>query len=260
MSEIIDFHTHIYPDKIANKVISGIETHYNVTKRHDATLSSLLLSLENGGVDKAVVLPVATKPEHVKYNKWYANLSKISKKIIPFGGIHPDNDLRELEKIAAMGLIGIKLQPNAQRFYPNEKRAFNLYKKAQELGLIVVFHIGREEDGTGKYAEPKLYVELLKSFLNLKIVLAHLGGYLAWDDLGLLLGHDNVYFDTAYLPGNIEDKLILRLIDKIGIDKVLFGTDFPFRDHKEEREYTQKLLGANANLIFNKNPKKLLGL
>ena len=159
-----------------------------------------------------------------------------------------------------MGLKGIKLQPNAQRFYPNERRVFKLYEKAQELGLIIVFHIGREEDGTGDYAKPKLYVELLKSFPNLKIVFAHLGGYLAWDDLDLLLGYKNVYFDTAYLPGNIEDEFFMNLTNKIGIDKVLFGTDFPFRDHKEEREYVQKLLDANADLILSKNPKGLLGL
>ncbi len=260
MTEIFDFHTHIYPDQTADKIILGIENHYGVTRKHDATLNGLLASLKKGNIDKAVVLPVATKPEHVKYNEWYANLSNVSNKIIPFGGIHPDNDIGELEKIAAMGLKGIKLQPNAQRFYPNERRAFKLYEKAQELGLVIVFHIGREQDGTGDYAEPKLYVELLKSFPNLKVIFAHLGGYLAWDDLDLLLGHDNVYFDTAYLPGNIEDKLFISLINKIGINKVLFGTDFPFRDHQEEHKYIQKLLNVNADLILSKNPKRLLGL
>ncbi|MDO8885486.1 hypothetical protein [Candidatus Oleimmundimicrobium sp.] len=75
----------------------------------------------------------------------------------------------------------------------------------------------------------------------MKIVLAHLGGYLAWDNLETLLRYENVYFDTAYLLGNIEDKLILRLIDKIDINKVLFEKDFPFRDRKEKREYIQKI-------------------
>jgi predicted TIM-barrel fold metal-dependent hydrolase len=261
MKEIIDFHAHVYPDEIAEKVVSGIEDFYQTRRRHDGTLTSLLGSLAGGSVDYVIVLPVASKPEHFKTNQWYANLAAVSKQIIPFGSIHPDNSPCDLEKFPAWNLRGIKFQPNAQLFYPDEKRMFPFYQKAEELGLTVTFHIGNEHGNVlGKFSQPERYVKVLRSFPDLKVILPHLGGYMTWDRLELTLGFPQVYFDTAYLPGNIEDALFLELIEKIGVDRVLFGTDFPFRDHAEEVAHIERLLGENSKKIFWHNPRKLLGL
>lgn len=258
---IIDCHSHIYPDEIADKVISGIEEFYHSKRRHQGTLDALLKSLSAGAVDFAVVLPIAAKPEHFKANKWYASLPSISSKIIPFGSIHPDNDPKELEKFKRWGLRGIKLQPNAQLFYPDEKRMFPFYEKAEELELIITFHIGNEHGNIlGKYSQPERYVKVLRSFPRLTIVLPHLGGYMTWNKLDLTLEYPNVIYDTAYLPGNIEDDLFLKLVEKIGINRIVFGTDFPFRDHAEEVASLKRLLGSDSKKLFFANPKKLLGV
>ena len=86
----------------------------------------LLDILQHGGVDKAVILPVATKPEHIKYNEWYGEVGKKFPRIIPFGLIHPDNDASELDKFPELGLKGIKIQPNATRTYPDDKKYYSL--------------------------------------------------------------------------------------------------------------------------------------
>jgi predicted TIM-barrel fold metal-dependent hydrolase len=238
-----------------------MEAVYRVTPKHNATLASLLKSIQKGGIERVVVLPIANKPEHVKLNAWYSNLSQQSDKIIPFGSIHPDNDPEELESFPVLGLKGIKLQPNAQLFYPDEERMFKLYEKANELGLIVIFHAGDEEGGVkGEYSQPERFVEVLKAFPDLTVVLPHLGGFRTWDKVDLVLGYDNVYYDTAHLPGVIDDELFLELIEKIGIERVVYGTDFPWSDHSEDRAHVQKLLGDRAHQIFWENPKKLLGI
>ncbi len=256
---IIDCHAHIYPDEIADKVISNIEEFYHSKRRHHGTFKALLHSLDDGAVDFAVVLPIASKPEHFETNKWYAGLTNISKKIIPFGSIHPDNSTKDLDKFPKWGLRGIKFQPNAQLFYPDEKRMFPFYKKAEELGLIVNFHIGNEHGNVpGKYSQPERYLEVLRSFPKITFILPHLGGYMTWDKLDLTLEYPNVVYDTAYLPGNIEDDFFLKLVQRIGIDRIVFGTDFPFRDHTEEIAHLERLLGNDSKKLFYDNPKKLL--
>jgi predicted TIM-barrel fold metal-dependent hydrolase len=261
MKKIVDSHAHIYPDEIAEKVISSIEDFYHSRRKHDGTLAALLGSIEDGAVDYVVVLPVASKPEHFKTNEWYANLAKISPRIVPFGSIHPDNHPSDLERFPAWGLKGIKFQPNAQLFFPDEGRMFPFYQKAEELQLITTFHIGNEHGNAfGKFSQPESYVEVLRSFPNLKVILPHLGGYMTWDRLELTLEFPNVYYDTAYLPGNIEDALFMELVEEIGIERILFGTDFPFRDHAEELAHIRRLLGEEAEKILWLNPKRVLGL
>ncbi len=257
----IDFHAHIYPDEVAEKVISGIEDFYGVKRTHNAVLSYLLASLERGDVDKAVVLPIATKPEHARMNDWYAALAERSERIVPFGGIHPDNDLQELERFPSLGLKGLKIQPNALRVFPSDGRFRKFYEKAMELGLIVVFHAGDEESGfKGEFSQPKDFVPVLKEYPELTTVLSHLGGFRTWDELDLVLGYPNVYFDTAHVPGKISDDEVLRLADRCGLDHVIYGSDFPFADHREDRESIERIFKNDAQLILSDNPSRLLGM
>jgi hypothetical protein len=146
-----------------------------------------------------------------------------------------------------MGFAGFKFQPNACRCFPDNKSLFPIYERAEELGLLVLFHIGDEEGGMkGEYSSPERYVKVLKSFPRLRVVLSHLGGYMRWESLDTLLPFENAYFDTSYVPRSVEEGEFKKLISKIGLERVVFGTDFPFRDHREEREYIEKILGEKA--------------
>ncbi|MCL4499561.1 MAG: amidohydrolase [Chloroflexi bacterium] len=258
---LIDFHTHVYQEAVADKVIGGMESFYGVKRRHDATVKALLDSMR-GVVDKAVVLPVLTKPEHIELNRWYAGLASESKgKIVPFGGLHPENHPSELDVFPDLGLRGLKLQPNAQRFYPDDEHMFPIYRKAEELGLMVLFHAGNEASGPpAEYSQPKRFVPVLENFPGLTVILPHLGGYEAWSDVPQLFAFGNVYFDTAYLPGKIDEALFVELIERAGIERILFGTDFPFRDAQEEAAWTTRVLGPAKLRKLHENAIRLLGL
>lgn len=256
-----DFHAHVFTEDVAEKLIGKMEEVYGMKRRHNAVIGDVLKSAADGGIDRVVVLSIANRPEHIAFNDWYAELGRKHEEIVPFGSIHIENDPAELERFPELGLRGIKLQPNAQRFYPDDRRMFPIYKRAADLGLIVSFHAGDEEDGVkGTFSQPKQFVDVIRSFPNLTIVLAHLGGYRTWANVDCVIGYDNVYFDTAYLPGKIDDELFVSLAKRIGFDRILFGTDFPFRDHKTEREYIERLFGKDAELFLSKNPARLLGL
>jgi uncharacterized protein len=258
---LIDTHAHIYPDDVAEKVIGSIEKFYGVMRAHNATFDELLKSLDRGGFDKVVVLPIATKPEHIKMNDWYAELAHRSDKIIPFGGIHPDSDPSEIDRFPKLGLKGLKIQPNALRVFPADERMLPIYEKAIEHNLIVTFHAGDEESGfKGEYSHPKDFVPVLEKYPEMIMVLSHLGGFRTWDKLDLVLGYPNVWYDTAHLPGNLPDEEIQALVDKIGLDKVIFGSDYPFADHAVELEAAKRVFGENTETILSHNPRRLLGL
>lgn len=258
---LIDTHVHIYPDDVADKVIGSIEKFYGVMRTHDATLDALLASMDRGGFDKAVILPISTKPEHVKMNDWYAELAQRSEKIIPFGGIHPDNDPSELDRFPALGLKGLKIQPNALRVFPADERMLAFYEKAIANDLIVTFHAGDEESGfKGEFSQPKDFVPVLKKYPEMKTVLSHLGGFRTWADLDLVLGYPNVWYDTAHIPGNLPDAEIRSLAGKIGLDRVIFGSDYPFADHSVEIEAIQRVFDEDTETVVSHNPQRLLGL
>jgi len=261
MALTFDFHAHVFTEDVAEKLIGKMEEIYGVKRRYNAVIEDVLKSAGSGGIDRVVILSIANRPEHTHFNNWYAELGRKYNEVIPFGSIHIENDPGELDRFPELGLKGFKIQPNAQRFYPDDRRMWPIYKRAAELGLIVVFHTGDEEGGVkGVYSQPKQYVDVIKSFPELKIVLAHFGGYMAWADVGPLFGYNNVYFDTAYLPGKIDDTLFVSLAEKIGFDRILFGTDFPFRDHKTEREYVERLFDRDMAMKFmSENPMRLLG-
>ena len=119
---IIDFHTHSFPDKSAEKTIKILETKGGSKAFTNGTRLGLVSSMKDAGIDCSIILPVLTKPEQfktinefaVKLNEKYDGSNGV--KLISFGGIHPDSsDYKyELREIVNLGLKGIKLHPDYQ--------------------------------------------------------------------------------------------------------------------------------------------------
>ena len=91
---IIDFHTHIFPEKIAGKTIESLQQISGIKASTNGTLEGLLASMEQTGVDMSVIMPVATKPEQMENINTYAKeiCDNYQGKLISFGGIHPDTE------------------------------------------------------------------------------------------------------------------------------------------------------------------------
>jgi predicted TIM-barrel fold metal-dependent hydrolase len=261
---VVDCHAHVYSDDIACKVIPRIEDVYGAKSVHPATVDGILSAMEAGGVDRALVLTSINRPEHVEStNSWCAGIQDSREKLLFFGGLHPffENPLEELERIKDLGLLGIKLQPNAQRFYPDDERFFPIYEKLSELNMGLAFHCGDEViPFKPLYAHPKHFKQVLESFPDLIIQLAHLGGYKTWDSLQSVLGYGNVWYDTAFCPRNISDKELLSIVEEIGVSRVLFGTDFPWTDPGREKRELERILAEDAVKVLEENPQRYLSL
>ena len=141
---IIDAHTHIFPDKIAEKSIKTLETIGNEKAVIGGTAGDLLEYMTYSGVDISVVLPVVTKPEQFNsINRFAAELNK-NERIISFAGIHPlcENINKKLDFIKEHGFKGIKLHPDYQKTDITDEGYVKILAGCRERGLIAVIHAG----------------------------------------------------------------------------------------------------------------------
>lgn len=263
----IDFHTHAFTDSIAEKAVGKLEqtvidAGYKERAETRGTISQLLEKMDEWGVDRAVVLPIATKPsQQLSINNWAAEV--MSDRLYCFGTVHPDAEdaLTELERIKSLGLKGIKLHPDYQNFFANEERMFPIYEKCAELKLPVIFHAGFDVLSPDCiHCTPQMSAEVLGKFPDLTVILAHLGGNELWDDVEKYLVGKNVYFDTAFIDGHISDEQLLRIIRSHGADKILLASDCPWHPSSAEIALIERLplSDEEKELIYCKNALRLL--
>lgn len=258
---IIDSHAHIFPDKIAERAADGIGGFYNLKTQFDGTLKALLEQGTAAGVDRFLVHSVATVPEQVQsINNYIAgSVARNSDRLIGFGAMHPDyNDIEgEIERIISLGLKGIKLHSDFQRFNIDDKRAFPIYEAAQGR-LPILFHVG---DPRYDYSSPERLLKVTKLFPKLTVIGAHLAGWTMWDRGAELLSDSGIYADCSSSLYALSPEHAAELIRRFGADRVLWGTDYPMWSAAEELERFNKLpLNAQEREgILSGNLLRLLG-
>lgn len=268
---IIDFHTHIFPDKIAPRTIAKLEKNSHTRAYTDGTLEGLKRSMKEAKVDVSVILPVVTKPEQFKSINEYARSITVDEvlpgrcNLISFGGIHPmtSNYKEEIDEIAAMGLKGVKLHPDYQETFIDDISYLRIMDRASEKGLIISVHAGLDV-GLPQvvHCTPKGVRNALKQVQPQKLVLAHTGGMECWYEVEEHLVGTDVYLDCSYSLGRIADEQFIRIAKNHGIEKILFATDSPWSGQKEDIAYLKKLgfSDEEKEAIFWKNAWKLLGM
>ena len=108
---VIDFHAHIYPNKIAEKATNATADFYGISPACIGTGDELLKEGKRAGIDEFVLLPVATKPGQVRHvNAFILEEAAAHREFHGFGTLHPDCDniMEEAEYILNAGLKGIK--------------------------------------------------------------------------------------------------------------------------------------------------------
>lgn len=260
---VLDAHTHAFPDAIAAKAVAALAAEGGITAYYDGTIAGLLAAMDRGGVGRALVAPVATKPSQVRgINDWMVSLGE--QRIVPFGAMHPDfpDPAYEIARIAALGIRGIKLHSQHQGFAPAERRMAPIYEAASDLGMIVLFHAGGYVVSHEQEAHPADLARVLDAFPGLTCICAHMGGYGEWDAVREHLCGRDVYLDTAYVPGRLPDAEFLSLARDHGIARIVFGTDGPWTDAGAEVAYVSDMGFTDDELdaILHGNAERLLDL
>ena len=277
---LIDSHTHIFPDKIADRAIASLQANAdagtgikNCLPAHTSgRLEGLKESMKKNGIDASIVLPVVTKPSQFDPVNAYAAEINGSDGIYSFGGIHPDceNVEAKLDYIKSLGLKGIKLHPAYQRCYINDPRYLRIAEHCLKIGLYMTFHSGYDiayPDYTP--CTPKLFAETFVPLLEKygekehpHVILAHLGGVKELEETKKYLTGLPIYLDTAYTLEQVETETIMSIINAHGADKILFASDSPWQDQGAcaKRLASLPLTDEQRELISHKNAEKILGI
>jgi uncharacterized protein len=228
--------------------------------------------LEGEDRERAIAEIDATLGERYReFNGWLCEALAPFPQLTPFVAadpwvLPPESNAAHLREMAESGARGIKIHPAAQAFAPSDPRMSVVYETCRDLGFAVLSHTGSSK-GTESFAEPAAFADMLRRFPDLTVVLAHLGGGRWQQTAELARAFPHVSFDLCEIidwtgaPNAPSDQQLAALIRDVGVDRVVFGTDFPWYDldHTVERvmelpllsrEEKEKILGANAVRIL----------
>ncbi len=256
---IIDIHTHIFPDKVAAKAVAATGNYYGVKMYRSGTVDDLLDSGCRIGVRKYIVHSSATIAGQVRaINDYVCSVHASNPECIGFATLHPGlGDIRgEVDRIISIGLKGVKLHPDFQNFAIDDEDMMPVYE-AVEGRLPVLIHMG---DVNSDASSPLRLARILDKFPGLVVIAAHLGGYQMWDLSCEHLIGKRLYMDTSSSLAFISPAKATDMIRKHGAEKILFGSDYPMWDHKEEFERFLRLELTEEErraILFN-NAKRLL--
>lgn len=262
---LIDFHTHAFPEKIANRAVASLaEAAGGLVPQTDGTLASLKAEMAADGVDISVVHSIATNPrQQHNVNNFAIELNQ-DDAFVAFGSVHPDapDALEELERIKAAGLKGVKLHPEYQQFYADEEKMKPIYRKISQLGLITLFHAGEDYGFPPPYhCMPEHLLGALK-WLDGPVVAAHWGGMGCGQEVLNLLCGENIWFDLSFGYSAMARSTAQSIVDKHTPDKLLFGSDMPWHRPQWEMRLinTLDISQADREKIFFRNAMSLLSL
>lgn len=259
---MIDFHTHIFPDQIAEKTIPHLAEVCKTQPFTNGKRDGLLRSTEEARLECSIVLPVVTAPKQFDSIHRFA-MQFLEGKLISFGGIHPEQDdyKVKLRWIKEQGFKGIKLHPDYQGTYFNDIRYKRIISYASELDLIVLTHAGLDPlCPNNVHCTPQMAAEVIEEIRPSKLVLAHMGGNEMADEVEQCLVGRDVYFDTSYVLNKMDTEQLVRIVRNHGADKILFASDSPWGGQKEFVDYFKQLpfTKEEQKMIESQNAKILL--
>ncbi len=266
---IIDVHVHVYPDKVAPKAAENLGKFYNFGIDEAGTLDSLLESEKKIGAGGFLMLPVATDAVHVDHiNEYTADYVRKSRDLgfeaYAVGCMHQEYPDFEsgVRLIKSLGLLGVKLHPDIQREPVDSERMAGLYRVLEREGLLLYLHAGdrREEY---YYSSPDRIGRVARAFPGLRICAAHFGGYSVWDEAEKYLWgkYDNVWYDLSASLQWMAPAAATENIRKAGVDRMMFGSDFPSVSPWRVMEMFEKLDLSDKERedILCRNTRRFLG-
>jgi predicted TIM-barrel fold metal-dependent hydrolase len=177
---------------------------------------------------------------------------KYPDRIIPFACIIPHwykESVQEVERVAKkLNMKGLKLHPSANHYPAHSPLVFPVVEKAIEFGLPMLFHCGGDQ-----YSHPHNLGDLAKRYPKATFIMGHIGEEACLEAIEVAKQHENIYLDTTGYFNLYH--LLHRVIDRVGEDRIVFGTDFvacnpgpeiaKVRDVDLNDRQVEKIMGLN---------------
>ena len=277
---IIDFHTHIVPPRIRDdrERYAGdplFALLYSSPKAKLATAEDLIAAMDKDGVDMSVALNIGwSSPDLCALTNDYImeSVARYPTRLVGFGAVvpePPDVALREIERCARGGMRGIGEMRLDRRLLGSggSIAADELVNGVIANKLILLLHcsepVGHRYPGKGDTTPEGLY-PVIERFPDLSLVCAHWGGGLPFYALmpEVKKALKSVFFDTAASPFLYAPQIYRQVVQVLGAEHVLFGSDYPLltpgRLLKEIRSL--ELPRETEESILSGNARRLLGI
>ena len=278
---IVDGHVHTFSTaEVSKKIIDSFNKAYEILFENpgSGTIEDVLANMTVSGVDYTVMANFAPPGILHRNNLWTIDVSKLHNNLIPLVSFHPGMQGRLwsfLECYMNEGAKGVKLHPMAQGFNPVNRRLDEIYSYCGEIGFPVVFHCGRVANARlNEYSDSSILMKVIEKYPETAFILTHMADGNAKDVLRIAKNYPNVYFDTSIVitgyppliqtnePSWTEDNPVVDVINAIGAERVLFGSDYPWGSPKHDigRILGMKLNDEQKRLILSANSIRLFRL
>ncbi|MGC6423383.1 MAG: amidohydrolase family protein [Lentimonas sp.] len=255
---IIDCHTHCYPPDAVADPRTWAETRGELhwaelvapigkkSIQDWSTPESMLTEMDTNGVEKAVMLGWYWQTESTC--RWHTEkiadwVQTAPDRFIGFASIYPNESvIDQLEAAKSLGLSGVgELHSGVQQFVGDSQSWAALADWCVANGWPIQLHATKADgdDHPASVATPHAdFIAKAKAHPDLKMILAHWGGGLALreSDPQLRETLKNVYYDTAASPLLYDSSIFRKVIDVVGIHKILYGSDYPLRVYPRKQK------------------------
>jgi predicted TIM-barrel fold metal-dependent hydrolase len=232
--KIIDFHVHLFPDRMFDAIWEYFSSVYRWEVRYRMYARECVAYLRERNVEKIVYSNYAHREGIAEeLNEWNHRFLEEHPDVYCFAAFHP-GDEKALD-LAARALehprvIGFKLQLLVQRFHPHDERLFPLYEAVIERGKRILFHAGTGPVGN-EFVGLAHFTRLLDRYPDLPANVAHMGAYEYRGFMDLLDAHPRLRLDTSFaffreFQGRGGFDLGGGELER-HCDRVLYGSDFP---------------------------------
>lgn len=257
---IIDFHAHIYPEKIAEKAVENVGKFYLMEMLGDGTVNTLIENGKKAGIDRFVVHSPALSPTQVlSINDSITNECAAHPELIGFGTLHAfmENPREEIARVKSLGLRGIKIHPDSQQFDLDCEEMMEIYAVLEKEELPVLFHTG---DYRYDYSHPRRLLHVMQEFPKLTCIAAHFGGWSVFDLAVEYLLDTSCYLDISSSMSFLGPRRSRELIELYTPGRMLFGSDFPmWTPESELRKFNALGFDETAReLILYRNAETIL--
>ena len=259
----VDAHTHVFPDDLAPRAVAELEAGCPWRAVGDGTTAGLIEAMDRDAIARAVVCTVATKPAQAANILEFCRRVR-SDRLEPLASVHPDTPEAAacVERIARAGLAGIKVHPMYQACPLDDPRMDVIYSAAAAGNLLVTAHCGRDIafDDDDDRASPERLARVIERHRGLRLVATHLGGWRRWDQVERHLVGAGIHFECSFALDYLSAGAAVRLIRLLGIDRVMFGSDWPWTDPAAQLarlhaldlapDELERIVGANAQALL----------
>lgn len=240
ISGIVDVHTHFMPRAVMDKVWDyfdnagenyGIE--WPIEYRQAET--ERLATLRSFGVTAFTSMVYAHKPGMAKWlNEWAAEFARKNSDCLYTATFFPEPGVDNyVAQAIGQGARVFKVHIQVGEFSPVDPLLDGVWGQLSEAGISTVIHCG-SGPLSGKFTGPGPIRELLSTYPNLPLIIAHMGAPEYGEFLELADKYEEVRLDTTMAFTDFMNQLapfppeLLSVLREAGErGDILFGSDFP---------------------------------